>query len=147
LLGVRFVSAYEGQAAMLLEGLAENASWSPVRAKPLAGGWHIAPDNRLDLLPLLAMLADAPDPALAAARFHATLAEALAEWTIAAARASGIATIALGGGCFLNAILARELTARLKAAGLQTLAARQLPPNDGGLSLGQAWVARQSSEG
>jgi len=149
LLGVRAVSAYEGQAAMLLEGLAESAerAWSATSTAPMAGGWRIAPGNRLDLLPLLAMLADAPDPVPAAACFHATLAEALAEWLVAAARASGIATVALGGGCFLNAILARELTARLNAAGLHTLAARQLPPNDGGLALGQAWVARFSSEG
>jgi len=145
LLGVRAVAAYEGQAAMLLEGLAESV-WSSMHTKPMAGGWRIAPGNRLDLLPLLALLADAPDPALAAARFHATLAEALAEWVIFTARDHGIATIALGGGCFLNAILARELVARLEAAGLQTLAARQLPPNDGGLALGQAWVARLSLE-
>ena len=145
LLGVRFVSAYAGQAAMLLEGLAESV-WPSLSTTPLAGGWRIAPGNRLDLLPLLALLTDDPDPALAATHFHATLAEALAEWTIATARSSGIATVALGGGCFLNAILSRELVARLKAVGLQTLVARQLPANDGGLALGQAWVARLSLE-
>ena len=147
LLGVREVMSYEGQPAMLLEGLAQSA-WQAKTARPLAGSWRITSDNRLDLLPLLALLADVPDheSALAAARFHATLAEALSEWAIASARASGIATIALGGGCFLNALLARELTDRLNAAGLRTLAARQLPPNDGGLALGQAWIAAHFKE-
>ena len=143
LLGVREISAYEGQAAMLLEGLAETA-WPVTPPTPMADGWRIAPGNQLDLLPLLATLVDAPDPAFAAARFHVTLAEALAAWVVAAARASGMDTLALGGGCFLNAILARELLVRLKAAGLQTLVARQLPANDGGLALGQAWVARHA---
>ena len=143
LLGVRALSAYEGQAAMLLEGLAETA-WPVISPTPIADGWRIAPGNQLDLLPLLATLVDAPDPGLAAARFHVTLAEALAAWAVAAARASGMDTLALGGGCFLNAILARELLVRLESAGLRVLVARQLPPNDGGLALGQAWVARHA---
>ncbi len=142
LLGVRAVAAFEGQAAMLLEGLAGRAG----RASPLAGGWRIGPDGTLDLLPLLASMADADDPAQAAARFHATLAAALADWLCAAADDTGIGTVALGGGCFLNDILTQALTSRLNEKGLQVLAARDLPPNDGGLSLGQAWVARHFLE-
>jgi very-short-patch-repair endonuclease len=138
LLGAREVMAYEGQAAMLLEGLAGDA-----QAAPMAGGWVLHPDGRLDLWPVLARLADEPDAALGAALFHATLAEALAAWVAWAARREGLSRVVLGGGCLLNQILSRDLTRRLGALGLTALTARQVPPNDGGLSLGQAWVAMQ----
>jgi hydrogenase maturation protein HypF len=139
LLGVRAVAAYEGQAAMLLEGLAERFS----EASELAGGWVIDDQGILDLLPLLAALSSATDAAPAAAQFHATLIAALADWTVGAAEREDIQTVAFGGGCFLNQLLSHGLRARLSAAGITVLEARQLPPNDGGLSLGQAWVARQ----
>jgi hydrogenase maturation protein HypF len=139
LLGVREVMAYEGQAAMLLEGLAEQA----VAVAALDEGYIVHDDGRLDLLPLLARLADETDPIRGAGVFHATVVEALADWTGRAARQQGLHTVALGGGCLLNAILSRGLRQRLAAHGLTVLEARQVPPNDGGLSLGQAWVAMQ----
>ncbi len=139
LLGAREVMAYEGQAAMLLEGLAEGAG----EVEPLADGYSLDESGRLDLLPLLARLADEPDAAFGAALFHATLAQALADWTERAARREGLTTVALGGGCFLNHILSRNLTRLLTERGLTVLTANQAPPNDGGLSLGQAWVAMQ----
>jgi hydrogenase maturation protein HypF len=58
------------------------------------------------------------------------------------ARARGISTIAFGGGCFNNRILADGLRQRLLEERLDVLEARQAPPNDGGLSLGQAWIGR-----
>ncbi len=136
LLGVREVMAYEGQAAMLLEGLAEQAG----AVAPLEDGYVLHDDGRLDLLPLLARLADEADPIRGAGLFHATLVRALADW---AARHQDVHTVALGGGCLLNAILSRGLRQRLGAHGLTVLEASQVPPNDGGLSLGQAWVAMQ----
>jgi hydrogenase maturation protein HypF len=142
LLGVRRVMAFEGQAAMLLEGLAA-AQWP---AEPLAGGWSIGGDGRLDIRPLLATLADAKETAetgLAAARFHATLAAALVDWVGWAIARTGVKVVAGGGGCFLNALLSGALRAALPRRGLSFMEARQLPPNDGGLSLGQAWVALQ----
>ncbi len=134
--------AYEGQAAMLLEGLADSVG----ETTPWSDGYRIGADGVLDLLPLLGHLADEPDAAQGAALFHATLAEALADWTLRASRATSIDRVALGGGCFLNHILSRQLRQRLSQAGLTVLEARQVPPNDGGLSLGQAWVAMQQLE-
>ena len=147
LLGAREVMAYEGQAAMLLEGLAEGAEEEAGELFTLARKRERAGEREsvevLDLLPLLARLADEKDAASGAQLFHATLADALADWTQRAAREQGLATVALGGGCFLNHILSRDLIHRLADYGLTVLAARQMPPNDGGLSLGQAWVAIQ----
>jgi len=140
LLGIREAMTYEGQAAMLLEGLAEQHG----DLAPMTDGFVLHDDGRLDLLPLLARLTDEADTARGAALFHATLARALADWTLLTAQQQGLDTVALGGGCFLNHILTRTLSARLAGHGLRVLEARQIPPNDGGLSLGQAWVAMRS---
>lgn len=145
LLGVSEVASFEGQAAMLLEGLADawiaRAGWPA----PLKDGWRI-PDGRLDLSPLLAVLVHCQDAGFGAALFHATVAAALADWVGRAAEREGLTTVACGGGCFLNALLSAQLTAALEALGLRPLMARRLPPNDGGLSLGQAWVALRTLE-
>lgn len=138
LLGVRPVSTFEGQAAMLLEGLAEHHG----EVLPQHAGYRIGSDLSLDLRPLYTALAECSDAAYGAALFHATLTAALADWTEQAARSEGLRTVACGGGCFLNHILTRKLTTLLQQRGLRVLMAQQLPPNDGGLSLGQAWVAR-----
>ena len=137
LLGVRAVSAYEGQAPMLLEGLADRHG----PTAPLAAGWTMSDRGILDLLPVLGALVDIDDAAYGAALFHATLVAALTEWVRVAARRTGVDTVALGGGCFMNRILATRLRAGLERLGLTVLEARQAPPNDGGLALGQAAVA------
>ncbi len=138
LLGVRADARYEGQAAMELEGLA--AAHGP--AAPLAHG-VIRSADRLDFAPLLSFLADCDDTAQGAAVFHATVARGLADWVVAAAQQTGLVSVACGGGCAMNAILMTALRGYLEGAGLTLLEARRAPPNDGGLALGQAWVARQ----
>ena len=142
LLGLKPVAAFEGQAAMLLEGLAEQ--YGEVEA--LTEGWCITPDNQLDLTPLIAYLAEASDVGQAAACFHSTLAQGMSAWVLRAAETSGIAQVAMGGGCWLDRVLSHAVQAQLAAAGLQVWQAREVPPNDGGLSLGQAWIAMNSKE-
>jgi hydrogenase maturation protein HypF len=136
LLGVRRRASFEGQAAMLLEGLAARHG----ATAPLAGGWRIE-QGQLDLLPLLAAMTDVADRGAAAALFHATLAAALVDWVADAAQRSGVGSVAAAGGCLLNRLLAAALREGLAEKGIGLLEARRLPPNDGGLSLGQAWVA------
>ncbi|MCG8443601.1 MAG: carbamoyltransferase HypF [Caulobacterales bacterium] len=136
LLGVRARASFEGQAPMLLEGL--------VRApRVLEDGWRIA-DGVLDLRPLLARLTDETDPREGAELFHGTLIAALAAWAGEAAKARGLGHVALTGGCFLNRVIAEGVSDALAARGLTPLSPRAVPPNDGGLSLGQAWVAAQT---
>jgi len=137
LLGVREVCSYEGEAAILLQGLAE--AHGP--AAPFEGGYQIGADDTLDLLPLLAYLVGQKDAGYGAAVFHSTLASALAAWVCAASDRTGVRSIALGGGCFMNGILAANLCERLEVAGLAVFRARKAPPGDGGLALGQAAVA------
>ncbi|AWI73930.1 carbamoyltransferase HypF [Parazoarcus communis] len=142
LLGVCERMDYDAEAAMRLESLAASYG-SALRAHR---GWAVREDEsgaELDLLPLLAELARERNPARGAAVFHATLLAALEDWIVAAARHERLSTVALGGGCFLNRQLAFELPRRLSARGLEVLTARQAPCNDGGIALGQAWVAIQ----
>jgi hydrogenase maturation protein HypF len=137
LLGVSQIQHYEGQAAMHLEALAVKHG----EVKPLDGGYSLAVNGVLDFYPLICRLADCNDAAFGAALFHATVARGLIAWVSDAAQKTGIDSVALGGGCFLNALLADALTSGLSGQGIQVLTAQLLPPNDGGISLGQAWVA------
>lgn len=137
LLGVCDVMGYEGEAAMRLEALA--AGYGPVL--PVHHGWNIDARRRLDLHPLFAALVDEQSAERGAAVFHTTLMVALCEWVAAAARAEGIDTVVLAGGCFLNGLLTDGLARRLSNRGLTVLRAHQAPTSDGGLALGQAWVA------
>ena len=141
LLGVRENAAFEGQAAMQMEGLAERHG--PVA--PLGRGYTLD-QGRLGFLPLLECLADTGDAGFGAALFHATLAAGLAAWLAAMMEKTGLSDVALGGGCFLNKLLSADLALRLQQMGANVYQARQVPPNDGGLSLGQAWIAIQSKD-
>jgi hydrogenase maturation protein HypF len=142
LLGVTEISRFEAEAAMRLEALAGDT-----RSAAAAGAWRIEADGTLDLLPLLGLLADSrAEVGAAAALFHATLAAALSAWIVAAAESAGIDTVVLCGGCLLNGILRERLEAALRLAGLRALCAINLPPNDGAISVGQAWVALCAGE-
>jgi len=140
LLGVRETSAYEGQAPMLLEALAASDSCS-VSGPELSELVRTLPDGTLDPTPLITRLADEDDAPRGAALFHEALADGLARWVAQATESTGLRSVALGGGCFLNALLTKGLVARLVGRGIHVLEARQAPPNDGGVALGQAWVA------
>ena len=146
LLGLCPRMRYEAEAAILLEQAATRHIETHGWPQAMQGGWAIAGDGQLDLLPGLASLLGAADADLAAARFHATLVAALAEWLTQAAQASGLATLAWGGGCFLNALLSAGLRHNLERRGIEVLAPASVSPGDAGIALGQAWVAMHSAE-
>ena len=155
LLGVLHTANFEGQAPMLLEGLAEahgaavpiHSGYAITQDLPFCSGDAGARDAplQLDFTPLLDHLANERNAARGAAVFHATLIDGLAAWVRAAAIQSGLRDVVLAGGCFLNCILTRGLAARLEDTGLQVHLARQAPSNDGGIALGQAWVCIQGA--
>ena len=139
LLGIGFRNTFEGQVPLALEAAAGVSAGTqatlPFPLRPVAGG---GADAELDWEPLFAAiqarrLAGA-DPAGLAMAFH----EALARGIVAAAREAGAGTIALGGGCFQNALLLELTTAALAAAGFEVLVPHKLPPNDGSIAAGQA---------
>ncbi|CCD93058.1 carbamoyl phosphate phosphatase, (NiFe) Hydrogenase maturation protein [Bradyrhizobium sp. ORS 375] len=134
LLGVCAKQSFEGEAAMKLEALVRTPA-------VLEHGWTIV-DRVLSLGPLLAHLINSKlDAVEAAGLFHGTLAAACVDWIAAASRATALSTVVLGGGCFLNAHLSEQIVRGCRAVGVDARLPRRLPPNDGGLSLGQAWVA------
>ena len=146
LLGLCAHMQYEAQAAILLEQAATRYIETHGWPQPLERAWSIDGEGRLDLLPLLASLDGAVAVDQAAARFHATLASALGEWVARAAGSSGIATLAWGGGCFLNALLSARLRQELEQRGIAVLAPMRLSPDDSAIALGQAWVALHTLE-
>ncbi|HZA83326.1 MAG TPA: carbamoyltransferase HypF, partial [Actinomycetes bacterium] len=114
-LGVRDAVNYEGQAAIELEQLAD----------PGEPGAYPAGVAR----PLIA------------ARFHNGLAAATVAACQALREATGLGTVALSGGVFQNLLLLERTVAGLERAGFRPLVHSRVPPNDGGISLGQAAVA------
>jgi hydrogenase maturation protein HypF len=127
LLGVCQLSSYEGEAAARLEAAAD----------PDVSEWlelDFAENRRL-FQELAARKAE-PVERLAAI-FHNSVAHAV----VNACRRTGLRQVALSGGCFQNRRLLESCVDGLRQAGLLPYANEQVPTNDGGLSLGQAWVA------
>jgi hydrogenase maturation protein HypF len=140
LLGLCDAADYEGQAAVWLEMEADEAE-----AGSYAFGFRGEAPVVLEASPVVrAVVRDLRDgvaPARIAARFHNAVVAAIAD-TCAGIRArTGVSVVALGGGVMQNAFLLGRLLRRLRADGFEALAPRRVPPNDGGLCLGQAAVA------
>ncbi len=143
LCGLRAEVSYDGQAAAELEALAgeQPAMSYPLSLEPGAPG---AP-SVVDLRPAVREIAAArrADVAVSviAARFHETLARAAAGMALHARAAGGPDVVALTGGCFQNRRLLQRTRRLLEESGFEVLRHRALPPNDGGVALGQAAVA------
>ena len=143
LLGVCTVARYDGQAAMRLEALAGRRRTTlrlPFAPAMDAEGMWV-----LDPIPLLSTLAERQRrggdlPSLAAA-FHDAVSNGVVRLAARIAEDEGLTHVALGGGVFQNARLLHDVRAGLEGSGFRVLVARELPPNDGGISYGQAAVA------
>ncbi len=152
LLGVCQIMSFEGQAAMelefLLEGIAEEPAY-PVcfqRSAETESDRGRSPGFstgvlRLDWEPLFqALLADVREgvaPGAIAKRFHNALSEAV----VMVAERAAIQQVVLTGGCFQNCYLLERSLARLRQKGFVPCWHAQVPPNDGGIALGQIVAA------
>jgi hydrogenase maturation protein HypF len=136
LLGVGMRNSFEGQVPLAVEALAMESAkdgWAMTFAvRDVRGGGAV---KEIDWQPALEELLtpDRSAPSKAAA-FHRGLARAIAE----VARAAGVGTVALTGGCFQNGLLHDLARAELEQAGCRVLVHRQLSPNDGNIAAGQA---------
>ncbi|HZV75283.1 MAG TPA: carbamoyltransferase HypF [Conexibacter sp.] len=142
LAGLRTTTTYEGQAAAELEAAAAACSERGAYPLPLVD----RPDGlQLDACPtVLAAARDAErgvDAPRIATRFHRALARATADACVQLAERRGLATVALGGGVWVNRLLLELTATALEARGLRVLVPERLPPGDGGLSYGQAAIA------
>ncbi len=151
LVGVGSTITYEAQAAIALEMLATRACRAdessigegyPFDVELVGGLWTVR------LAPLfIALLGDVArreNAGLIARRFHRTVQRMTVALCLRIADETAISVVALTGGCFQNRLLLSEASAALRAQGLRVLVHRQVPANDGGLSLGQAAVARMN---
>jgi hydrogenase maturation protein HypF len=140
LLGVRHHIDYEGQAAIELEALAESAIPHPLLPSlPLT----VRADGVIDPATMIqtmmsALHAGTPTATLAAA-FHRAVALAVAE--VVAQVAGAVRLVGLTGGVFQNVLLLGACRELLEGNGFEVLTHEKVPPNDGGLALGQAAVS------
>jgi len=149
-LGIRDEIDYEGQAAIELEMTAYR---DLVKVGDESYLFSIREENGLKIVCLGDLLSaiivelcqDEPVPRIAA-RFHNTVAAMTAKVCQMISAETGIRQVALSGGCFQNRLLLRKVIPQLEAAGLTVFTHRQVPTNDGGISLGQAVIASSAIE-
>ena len=140
LLGVRDVVTYEGQAAVELEHVADPAE---------TGSYAVPVDDgataRVEVAHLVRAVTDdlrrGTAVPVVAARFHNALADVVLTVCRRLRDQHALPIVALSGGVFQNALLVTRCLDLLETDGFTVLTHRHVPPNDGGISLGQAAVA------
>ena len=144
LAGCRHIATYEGQAALELECAAHREPDEAIYPISITNGDPAVPYSPLHIVdwePMIrAILGDIHggiSPARIASRFHHTMACIIVE----IARKAKETRIVLSGGCFQNAMLTEDTVCRLQTEGFQPYWHQRVPPNDGGIALGQIIAA------
>ncbi|MFC1871173.1 carbamoyltransferase HypF [Chloroflexota bacterium] len=145
LIGVRGKIDYEGQAAVELEmtaydGISEVGNKGYPYSVVEDGGVNVIRLKELFSAVIEDMRQGVAKAAIAA-RFHNCVAEMISDVCRLISRRTGIRQVTLSGGVFQNRLLLKTVITRLEAAGFSVLTHKQVPTNDGGISLGQAVIA------
>jgi len=137
LTGLRHEATFEGQAAIELEMIAGDAGATPYPFELTEGqAWEV------DFRPAIErIVASAEPPEAISARFHNTVAEAIHAACRRIRAESGLRRVCLSGGTFQNARLLQRAVDLLRAGGFEVFLHAAVPPNDGGIALGQAAIA------
>ena len=142
--GIRGIIDYDGQAAIELEMTAYGAVGSITKGYPFAireqDGTYIISISEL-LTTLIEDVSKNASISLVAAKFHHSIASMIFEMVQLISNKTGVTQVALSGGVFQNRLLLRLVIPELEKAGFSVLTHRQVPCNDGGISLGQAVIA------
>ena len=144
ILDICFENRYEAEAAMELEAAACSAS-------PDLGSFgfdlsHDEIDLRQTIRDVTTAVRNGEPVAEISAKFHSTLARAIDAACSAVRAAEGIRIVCLSGGSFQNMRLLEETLALLERSGFEVFFPLEVPANDGGLSLGQAFIANARIE-
>jgi len=141
LAGVRHVADYEGQAAIELEGCSRSVEAAD-------GAYRFG--EPMDATPVIRAVANdvrtGVPSSLIGARFHSAVVDLVATVARRARAETGLSTVALSGGVFQNALLLTGACRVLRRDGFTVLRHRVVPPNDGGLALGQLMIAAREQE-
>ena len=140
LLGVRDSINYEGQAAVELEQLAATSRHDPYPVTVSDGRPLTVAGCDLVRAATADVLAGVPREVISA-RFHQGVAAMIGDVCGLLRDRSGLGTVALSGGVFQNLLLLGTVVDLLEGMGFRVLTHSRVPPNDGGISLGQAVVA------
>ena len=144
LAGTRQVVTYEAQAAIELEAFVNDGAATPYGfALSSILPWQIDPAPVIRAI-AADVLNGVPIP-LVATRFHLAVAELIVTLATHLRATYGLTTVGLSGGVFQNVQLLQLTFDRLRAAGFIPLVHHRVPPNDGGLALGQAMIAASGS--
>jgi hydrogenase maturation protein HypF len=140
LAGVRQEVAYEAQAAIEFEGLSRGVDGGPGRYAfdVDTASLPATVDATAVLVAVIADVRAGMDAGVIGARFHRAVADLICD--LARLNGSWPRTVALSGGVFQNALLLRLAVRGLRARGFDVITHRHVPPNDGGIALGQLLV-------
>ncbi len=142
-LGIRLTAGYEGQPAILLEAIADSQESSSYDLPVNENLWEWKPLFRA----IIADLQSGTHPSTIAARFQNTLIETMYQSTRNLCKQHGIHKVGLSGGVWQNHTLLQKIIPALESDNIKVLTHQQVPPNDGGISLGQAWIAACMASG